>query len=332
MPDDEFDEDEIELDENGDPIEPDEDEDSEDDEVEEDEEADLEDDTNAFSDMVKLPDGTFVSVSKIVAMRDNLREAKRVNKDLKTDFEKVGLLFRNDIAAEDREDATRGVLTNLGYNEDQINRYLSAVRTATEPTQEEPTDSSGGTDEEMTKEQDPRFDAVSSELESQRQEVHRMRVRELRVRLNGELDRVLETNQDFQKLLEKAQALRGDEGAKQARETLRGQLERGALEAMQSRRNAAGSFEDAWMSEEVAKAAVPVVSVFRTVIGDLDRLGRSSETDSGFDAAEILRSKPVPPPEWKPGVTMSDLESDIKSFAADTIKRDMATLPSQSVI
>ncbi len=74
------------------------------------------------------------------------------------------------------------------------------------------------------------------------------------------------------------------------------------------------------------------LGTFRSVIGDIDKLGRSSETVTGFEAEEILRSKPAPEPEWKPGATISDIESQVKSFASDTIKRALASSPGESAI
>jgi hypothetical protein len=159
-----------------------------------------------------------------------------------------------------------------------------------------------------------------------------MRVRELRENLNSQLDRALKSNPEFQKLIESARSSRGDDGVKQAEQTLRSQLEQKALERMQARRQASGTFEDSWMSEEVEKAAEPVLGTFRSVIGDIDKLGRSSETVTGLDAQEILRSKPVPAPEYKAGATLSDIESDVKSFAADTIKRALVSSPGDSAL
>jgi hypothetical protein len=86
------------------------------------------------------------------------------------------------------------------------------------------------------------------------------------------------------------------------------------------------------MSEEVEKAVEPVVGTFRSVIGDIDKLGRSSETVTGLDAQEILRSKPIPAPEYKAGMSLTDVESDVKAFASDTIKRALASSPGESAI
>lgn len=299
---------------------------------------------------ITLEDGTEVSVADLIQSHRDLKDALEINDTLQKDLEEVGVLFQADTPQERKESAVKNVLLNLGYEDDQIAQYLEATRqrmqTKPEPDEVEEIeeielpdlpdenddieDSSGGSPEDDMS--DERANILQQELEAQRAELTRMRVKQLRDNLNSHLDRVLDGNKDFQKLLETSRSLRGDEGVAQAKQTLRTQLEQRALERMQARRSQAGTFEDAWMSEEVDKAAEPVLGAFRSVIGDIDKLGRSSETVSGFDAEEILRSKPAPDPEWKPGATISDLESQVKSFASDTIKRAMAASPGESAI
>lgn len=303
---------------------------------------------------ITLEDGTEVTIADLIQSRKDLAEAIEINDTLQEDLKQVGTLFRADVTPEDRESATRNILADLGYEDEQIDQYLDVVRSRmqTEDPSDEPledpqdddeieeidlpdleddVDTSGGdTEDNMSNDQDA--DLLRQELETQRAELHKMRVRELRQNLDAQLDRVLEKNPDFQKLLQSAKDVRGDEGLQQARQTLRGQLEQRALERMQSRRASAGTFEDSWMSEEVEKAVDPVVGTFRSVIGDIDRLGRSSETVTGLDAQEILRSKPVAEPEYRPGASLSDIESQVKSFASDTIKRALASSPGESPI
>ena len=301
-------------------------------------------------DMVTLDDGTEVSLVELKKVHQRAKELEDEKHVLEEDLEAVGHLFRADSSLEQKETAVRNILVNLGYGNDEIVAYLDQARAQLNPKNPGPEDeeveeielpdlpdedddiedSSGGTPEATMSDEQSRI--LQQELEAQRAEIHKMRVRELRERLNAELDRTLETNQDFQKLLNASKSLRGDEGVEQARQSLRTQLEQRALERMQARRQAAGTFEDAWMSEEVGKAAEPVLGTFRSVIGDIDKLGRSSETVTGLDAEEILRSKPVPEPEWKPGATISDIESQVKSFTTDTIKRSLASSPGESAI
>lgn len=300
---------------------------------------------------ITLEDGTEVSVADLIASHKDLKDALAINENLQKDFEEVGYLFRSDMPMERRQEAIRSVLSNLGYDDSQIQQYVQATQASSaepeavddevaevdSPDLEEDSEEnsedpyfSGGSREDIMSEE--RANLLQKELETQRAELHRMRVRELRDNLNTNLDRVLKSNPDFQKLIESTRATRGEEGVGQAMQTLRSQLEQRALERMQSRRAAAGTFEDAWMSEEVDKAAEPVLGTFRSVIGDIDRLGRSSETVTGFDAQEILRSKPVPEPEWKSGATISDLESQIKSFTSDSLRRAMASSSGESSI
>jgi len=296
---------------------------------------------------ITLEDGTEVTLADLMQNRKDLQEAVEINDTLQKDLQEVGVLFQAGITQDRRENAIRNVLENLGYEDEQIGKYLEATRQAPAPKSEpeeveeielpdlpdeneDIEDSSGGEQEDtMTAE---REQILRQELEAQRAELHKMRVRELRENLNRQLDTALKSNADFQRLIESARSTRGDEGVKQAEQTLRAQLEQRALERMQARRATAGTFEDAWMSEEVEKAVEPVVGTFRSVIGDIDKLGRSSETVSGLDAQEILRSKPIPAPEYKAGMSLTDVESDVKAFASDTIKRALASSPGESAI
>jgi hypothetical protein len=298
---------------------------------------------------ITLEDGTEVTLADLLQNRKDLQEAITINDTLQKDLQEVGVLFQAGITQDRRESAIKNVLENLGYEDSQIDQYLAATRQTVQPDPEpEPEeieeielpdlpeedddieDSSGGESKAtMSNEQEQ---LLRQELEAQRAELHKMRVRELRENLNSQLDRALKANPELQKLIESARSTRGDEGVKQAEQTLRTQLEQRALERMQARRQSAGTFEDSWMSEEVEKAVEPVVGTFRSVIGDIDKLGRSSETVTGLDAQEILRSKPVPAPEYKAGMTLTDVESDVKSFASDVIKRALASSPGESVV
>lgn len=296
---------------------------------------------------ITLEDGTEVTLADLMQNRKDLKEAIEINDTLQKDLQEVGVLFQAGITQDRRENAIRNVLENLGYEDEQISKYLEATRQvpASKPEPDEVEeielpdlpdenddieDSSGGEQEDTMS--DEREQILRQELEAQRAELHKMRVRELRENLNRQLDTALKNNPDFQRLIESARSTRGDEGVKQAEQTLRAQLEQRALERMQARRATAGTFEDSWMSEEVEKAVEPVVGTFRSVIGDIDKLGRSSETVSGLDAQEILRSKPVPEPVYKEGASISDIESDIKNFASDTIKRALVSSPGESVV
>jgi hypothetical protein len=301
--------------------------------------------------LIELEDGSQISLGDLIKNRADLVRVMENNKSLRADLEEVGVLFRSDVTTDQREDAVRSILGNLGYEDSQIDTYIEATKAPVEPPEVEYEDAEPDEDpEEVLEEEEPEpvtsggsnrknmtqennyQQAMQRELEAQRAEIHKMRVRELRDNLNANLTRVMDSNPEMQRLLESARSLRGEEGVTQARQSLRTQLEQKSLELMQSRRSAAGTFEDAWMSEEVDKAAEPILGTFRSVIGDIDKLGRSSETVAGLDAQEILRSKPVPEPEWKAGATISDMESQIKSFASDSIKRALVSSPGESAI
>ncbi len=305
--------------------------------------------------VITLDDGTTTTIGELLEARRDLEDQRAYSNELREELDNVGLLFRSDVTPDVRQEAVRRALKTQGYDDHQINAYIQATSggpkeegEGDEYEDDSPGDAGSeieGLDEveeielpgidDETSGGDPEDDMsneLQAQLEAQRAELHRMRVRELRDNLNRALENTMKKNPEVQKLLEAAKSLRGDEGVRQAETTLRGQLERQALERMQSRRSQAGTFEDSWMEEEVGKAVEPVVGTFRSVIGDLDRLGRTTETADGLDAQEILKSKPVPAPEWKPGVDFSTLEGQVKDFAADTISRALAASPSESAI
>ena len=315
------------------------------------------------STLIQLPDGTEVSLTDLMQSRIDLQDTLRINEQMQKDLEEVGVLFQADVPMERKENAVRNVLANLGYEGDEVEGYLQASRTraakANAPAPDlvqPPEDDYEDEEEELVAEETPEFsggsqkehmsqnpnnqnfqdmdmaNAMQQELQAQRAEIHKMRVRELRENLNKHLDRVVKTNPDFQNLLTASRSLRGEEGAKQAEQSLRAQLEQRALDSMQTRRSASGTFEDSWMAEEIEKAVDPLIGTFRSVIGDIDKLGRSPETVTGFNAEEILRSKPVPAPEYREGAPIGDIESQVKSYASDAIKRALASSSNESAI
>ena len=82
--------------------------------------------------------------------------------------------------------------------------------------------------------------------------------------------------------------------------------------------------DEDWVAGEAAKAAESIAGNYRTVIGDIDGLGRSPETDSEM---EILKSKPeVPAPEFKKGMDRGDADRDVREFNVDALNRMAAEI------
>jgi hypothetical protein len=129
-------------------------------------------------------------------------------------------------------------------------------------------------------------------------------------------------------MLSKLEEINGKEALSGARAAIERDIRQQTLDNLRARRTAAGVFEEAWISEESAKATEQVLAKYRSVIGDPNRLGRAPETDSG--ASSIFNSKPVPAPRWKPGVSAGDIESALDAFNKDALSRLASGLDSGS--
>jgi hypothetical protein len=126
-------------------------------------------------------------------------------------------------------------------------------------------------------------------------------------------------------MLETLDKTRGREHAAGAWRALQDQVREQTLKQLYTRRDAeGGKFNEDWVAGEAAKAAESIAGNYRTVIGDIDGLGRSPETDSEM---EILKSKPeVPAPEFKKGMDRGDADRDVREFNVDALNRMAAEI------
>jgi hypothetical protein len=130
----------------------------------------------------------------------------------------------------------------------------------------------------------------------------------------------IDGNPEIVKMLETLDKTRGREHAAGAWRALQDQVREATLKNLYSRRDASGGqFSEDWVSDEAAKAAKSIAGNYRTVIGDIDALGRSPETEGEL---EYLKSQaPVPAPEFKKGMDKGDVEKDVRAFNVDLLSR-----------
>jgi hypothetical protein len=282
---------------------------------------------------VKMADGTEVSVGELMSGYQEHGQAVQERDALATRMEGVMSLFNDNTAPEQREQVTRQILADAGYGQEEVDAYIDVVGMNSEAElDEEEYDVSGEqVQEQQVAPDNTRVEALERELASMRQGQHQSRVRELEDNLNRNLDRVLDSNPKLQVLFQKTQQLQPadadtkatKEAVARARAAVKGQLKREALEKLNIRRNEAGSFDDSWMSEEIDRAIEPVLGIYQSVIGDIDRLGRTPETVAGSNTGrDVLTRDPVPKPEFKAG---TDNAGKLKAWTEDTLLRIAAT-------
>lgn len=280
---------------------------------------------------VTLPDGTVVSVGDLVHARSQLGEAQSQNAKLSRTANAVKALFDENTDVGGREAATRHILAESGYNPEEIEHYLSI--TGMSGTDDDDGGEGEGYDEgddkgSMSVVQQNRMRELEDKVEAQSRVQHKARVAQLNTMMDRELDATLDSHPQLKVLFEGTRSLQAanlsdadkTKAVQKAKEAVRRQLKRQALDQLSARRTEAGTFDDAWFAEEINKAVPAVLEIYQSVIGDINRLGRTPETVSGGDSAvdALLSKDPIPPPDHKVG---EDNSSNVQQWAEDTLGR-----------
>jgi hypothetical protein len=171
---------------------------------------------------------------------------------------------------------------------------------------------------------------MQAQQEAQRTaaELNRMRAEQLNARMNSQIMVGLDLNKDARTMLSKLEEINGRESVANARAAIERDIRQQTLESLKNRRDQAGTFEEAWIAEESARATDQVLAKYRSVIGDPNRLGRAPETDSS--ASAFINRKPVPAPTWKSGMSPGDVESAVDAYNKDALSRLAASLDTGS--
>jgi hypothetical protein len=275
---------------------------------------------------VKLEDGTEVSVGDLMKSHTEVADVTRQRDEYQSKMNNVMSLFKEDTPMEQRQQATRAILADAGYGAEEIDAYMDVVGL-------NPNEMGGGDDaagaggDEGSGGDDQRTQQLEAQLSMLQRQQHQQRVRQLETTLNHELDKTVDSNKDLKVLFDKTLRLQSSDASDEdrakavanAKDAVKRQLKREALEQLNIRRSRAGMFEDAWMAEEVDKAVKPVLDLYQSVIGDINQLGRTPETVAGGATGRgVLDQKPLPRPEFKAG---EDNRSKLTAWATDQLTR-----------
>ena len=116
--------------------------------------------------------------------------------------------------------------------------------------------------------------------------------RQMNEHMGSSVKAALAQDPDARKMVESLTRIRGEEGVPHLERLIREQT----LRNLKDRRVSSGSpLQSSWVSEEASKAAKQVLGSISAVIGDVSRLGPSSETDGDREVI-MQRAKSVPKP------------------------------------
>ena len=276
--------------------------------------------------------GTEVNVRDLATAREELAKAREEMDQLSKFREAALTVMRQDVPADMKTEAARQLLRDSGFPEDEIDRQVGAWAQGGQEEYEmvdenEDPEVGGQSDED----DDADVDLVAQSImdaqnraAAAEEEVRRIKAERLGTHMNDQITGAIDSVDDGRTLLSKLRELNGDEAAKNARAAIERDIRQTTLDMLRSRRDAAGTFNEAWVAEEAKRATESVIAKYRSVIGDPNKLGRAPETASGSDY--FTSRKPVPAPKWKPGMRTGDMDSALQSYNTDVLSRLAAGL------
>jgi hypothetical protein len=263
---------------------------------------------------LELEDGTVIKVGDLLAQANQAREMQDQVQALQRFRENATKLMRGDAAD---AQAAYEVLRGAGFSDEEARQYA-----------QEYVDGEDGGDQEADVDEDTQIEqmlrkttkAAEDRAEAAMREAREIRLRYLRDAMEKNVVSAIDGNPEIVKMLETLDKTRGREHAMGAYRALQEQVREATLKNLYARRDSAGgAFNEDWVTDEAAKAAKAVAGNYRTVIGDIEGLGRSPETDGEL---EFLKSKPeVKPPEFQKGMDRGMVDKNVRDFNVDALSR-----------
>ena len=275
--------------------------------------------------------GQDVSIKELVDARENLEYLRQDYSKLVSFRDATSKVMRPDVDPQVKEQAARQLLVDMGYQGQEVDNYVNdwmqSQQGATNVN--ENVDTTPESDDDGSAEQVANaIMQAQQEAQSAREQLDRMRAEQLNGRMNSQIVVGLDLNKDARTMLSKLEEINGKEAVANARSAFERDIRQQAMDNLKARRAAAGTFEEAWVTEEAARATDQVLAKYRSVIGDPNRLGRAPETDSS--ASAFANRKPVSAPTWKPGVSSGDIETALDAYNKDALTRLAAGLDTGS--
>ncbi len=273
--------------------------------------------------------GEEIPVSELLKAKQDLEYLQQDYSKLVAFRDATTKVMRPDVDPSVKEQAARQLLVDMGYRGEEVDQYVQDwMNNQQGETVTDETDDVGGDGDRSAEEVANAILAAQQQAQRAQEELQRMKAEQLNNKLTTQVMMGLELNQGARTMLGKLEEINGKEALSGARAAIERDIRQQTLDNLRARRTQAGVFEEAWISEESAKATEQVLAKYRSVIGDPNRLGRAPETDSG--AGSIFNRPAVPAPRWKPGVTAGDMESALDAFNKDALSRLAAGLDSGS--
>tara|TARA_R100000951_G_scaffold16416_1_gene12886 strand:- start:2311 stop:3192 length:882 start_codon:yes stop_codon:yes gene_type:complete len=255
--------------------------------------------------------GNEYSLKELADSREELENLKEQNGQLSEFRNSTMRLMNPETDMQVKKEDARRMLLSAGYEHDQVEDWVKIY------DEEEPTMSPEAS-EEMPEMKDQEARQATRQMQN---EINRMRAQNLKSAMETSVSSAVTDNEDAKVLIGWIESTRSPEDLSGAKERIAEQVRATALENLRRRRDAAGTFEDSWLAEEVNKAASKVSKDMLTVIGDTSKIGRVSETAGQTET--LSQRKPVELPSTK-DKSYGDVEGQLRDWTSDQILRSLS--------
>lgn len=265
--------------------------------------------------------GEDIPVSELVKAREDLEFMRNDYSKLVQFRDATSKVMRPDIDPGVKEQAARELLIGMGYKGDDVQNYVSEWMESQNQEQGTTRMSKNENKNDETSAEEVANAILQAQQQSEQtsQELNRMKAEQLNSRMNTQIMMGLDYNKEATTMLNKLEEINGKEASFAAKMAFERDIREQSLNNLRARRSAAGTFEEAWVSEETAKATDQVLAKYRSVIGDPNKLGRAPETDSSANA--IFSRPPVQAPRWKSGMRPGEAETALDAYNKDALSR-----------
>tara|TARA_Y100001938_G_scaffold150674_1_gene242745 strand:+ start:1196 stop:2116 length:921 start_codon:yes stop_codon:yes gene_type:complete len=230
-------------------------------------------------------------------------------------------LMSNDSNNDARMKAARVVLSESGYTPREIEEYMSEYGEALNEAPDVGGEIDYTQEETSAEPANMNYEDAEARAEASRasEELRQYRLQMLQREMQNGINNALDSNKQVEVLLGRLKSGDNTENYDKAKSSLQQQVHDQTMKVLQARKAREGTFSEAWVQDAAMEATNEVLGTYRTVIGDIDSIGRAPETVSG---EPTLSSKPpVPEPEFKEGMTRGDVDTSVKNWNTDVLSR-----------
>jgi len=259
--------------------------------------------------------GEEMSLSQIAQLRQSAQELSEENEALHEFRASTFRLMNPGTENEVRKSDLKNILEDAGYSDEQIQHYSSIYDQGGQQAQAQ---SAAAPQAQAAPMQDDQAREQNQRLE---QQLSQMRARMLNENLDKAISSAVSSSENGKVLNEWMKSNHAEDSLATANSSLEKRVRDKALENLRIRRNQAGTFDEAWVTDEVAKAANDVAKDMLTVIGDTSKIGRVPETAGQTE--NLYRQKPVELPEVG-NKNFGEIEGQLRDWTSDQILRSLA--------